>query len=125
MTSKYNAKLILAGDHNNLEVAPGADVTFDAEHLGRQPFQPVRLEIEAPSGWLVLGLRFNRHEQLAMSGVPSEVFAPEAYNSELVMPVVRPGEHVELVMRNNSTTPGKATAQLLGNILLRVRRGQP
>jgi len=115
MSSRYNAKLILAGDRNNLEIAPGAEVTFDAEHLGQQPFQPLRLEIKAPAGWLVLELRFQRVNELS-APVPAEMFAPDVWMPDMVLPVIRPGEHVELVMRNGGTATGKATARLLGTV---------
>jgi hypothetical protein len=65
-------------------------------------------------------LKFNREEQIAGAGevppMPAEMFAPGCA-LETDFPIVAPGQHVEITMRNTSTERRTIKVQLLGRKL--------
>ena len=97
-----DGKMILSD--GTFPVGAGAKATFSAVLETRRPFAARRLVIIDGVGWLVKSLRFQHWEQLADAGTacPAEMFAPEA-SFDLVFPILRGFERVEIDMINSST----------------------
>jgi hypothetical protein len=74
-------------------------------------------EVWPANDWLILSLKFNHRELSAMLPTPAEMFV-RGNGWELAFPILKPGDHVELVMRNNSKERRAVTSQLLGSQIL-------